>query len=668
MDMDVISQEVIRNGLINISREMGNIMGRTCYSSILNEGKDYSCAIFDSEGNLAAEAEFVLVHLAAMHYAVKACVDKFGKENFAPGDIVMHNDPYLGGSHLPDITMIRPIFIEGKIIAFVANRAHYPDVGGWSPGSFSGEASEIFHEGFIIPPLKLYRNDVLDEQILELFAANVRAPHRIYGDSSAQVASLRIGEKRLNEMVERHGVEKITSGIKYVMDYSEKLMRKRISEVPEGKYKFFDYMDDSGLNTPPVRIVLDLVVRKGELTFDFSGTDPEVECPINAPLAVVCSATFGAAKCILTPDVPLNAGMFRPMKIIAPEGSLLNPTYPHPVAAGNTNTSQRLFDIVMGAFSQCIPHLTAGCHYGANSDLGLGGYDYRFDEPYVLYMMPVGGLGACHNRDGNHAIINFMGNCSNQPVEVFEAMYPYRIGFYHLRENSGAPGTYRGGSATMVQYSPVGHKALASIFTERTKIPPFGICGGLSGAFSKYILRKRSGEERIINSKISRIPFEEGDTFTIMAPGGGSYGNPFQRDPEKIAEDLRDELITPEFAKTYYGVIIDKKTGKIDKVKTRKYRQNYSPYYLVKVGKITHDKASDRNIIFGGTYAKKIGIEEGSLIELHGKFVPVRGWARISAEVKEQEIHIPQIFVEVLSIDEGDTLKLVILSKKRSME
>lgn len=667
MELDVITREVIRNGLINISREMGSIMGRTCYSSILNEGKDYSCAIFDSEGNLAAEAEFVLVHLAAMHFSVKACVDKFGKENFAPGDVVMHNDPYLGGSHLPDVTMIRPIFIEGKLIAFVANRAHYPDVGGWAPGSFSGESTEIFHEGFIIPPVKLYRNDVLDEQILELFAANVRAPHRIYGDSSAQIASLRLGEKRLYEMIERYGVEKITSGIKYVMDYSEKIMRKRISEVPEGKYKFFDYMDDSGLNTPPVRIVLDLTVRKNELVFDYSETDPEVECPINAPLAVVCSATFGAAKCILTPDVPLNAGMFRPMKIITPKGSLLNPTYPHPVAAGNTNTSQRLFDIVVGALTQCIPHLTAGCHYGANSDLGLGGYNYRFDEPYVLYMMPVGGLGACHNRDGNHATINFMGNCSNQPVEVFEAMYPYRIGFYHLRENSAGPGTYRGGCATMVQYSPVGHKALASIFTERTKIPPFGICGGLSGAPATYVLRKKSGEERIINTKISRIPLEEGDTFTIMAPGGGSYGNPFRRDLEKIAEDLRDELITPEFAKTYYGVIIDKKTGKIDKVKTRKHRENRSLYYSVKVGKITRDKASDRSIIFGGAHAQKIGIEEGSLVELHGKLVPVRGWAKISTKVKEREIHIPQIFAEVLSVDEGDTLKVVVLSKKKSM-
>lgn len=669
MELDVITREVIRNGLINISREMGSIMARTSYSSILNEGKDYSCAIFDNEGNLAAEAEFVLVHLAAMHFSVKACVDKFRKENFAPGDVVMHNDPYLGGSHLPDVTMIRPIFAEGELIAFVANRAHYPDVGGWAPGGFSGEATEIFHEGFIIPPIKLYRNDVLDEQILELFAANVRAPHRIYGDSSAQIASLRLGEKRLYEMIERYGVEKLTSGIKYVMDYSEKMMRKRISEVPEGKYKFFDYMDDSGINTPPVRIILQLTVEGDELIFDYSDTDPEVECPINAPLAVVCSATFGAAKCILTPDVPLNAGMFRPMKIITPEGTLLNPIYPLPVAAGNTETSQRLFDIVLGAFSQCVPRLVAGCHYGNNSDMGLGGYNHYFNEPYVLYVMPVGGLGACCNRDGNHAIIDWMGNCSNQPVEIFEAMYPYKIGLYHLRKNSGGPGTYRGGHAAMVQYSPVGHKAILSIFAERTKISPFGICGGLSGIPAKYVLRKKSGKERVINTKVSRIPFEEGDTFTIMCPGGGGYGNPFCRDLEGIAEDLKDELITPEFARTYHGVILDEKTGEIDRTKTEEYRKSHSPYHPVKIGEVIREHANGRSILFSKAHAEKIGTQQKSLIELHNECTraPARGWVKISPKVEGEEIHIPQLFAEVLGVKRGDTLNLVMLSKTESM-
>ncbi len=388
-----------------------------------------------------------------MHFAVKSCVEAFSRENFQPGDIVLHNAPYLGGSHLPDVNMIRPLFVDRRLIAFVANRAHYPDIGGMAPGSFAGEAEEIFHEGVIIPPLKLYRNDILDEQLLKFFATNVRAPKRIYADSAAQVASLRIGEERMQELISKHGVDKVVAGIDHLINYGEEIMRNRINQIHDGTYRYFDYMDDSGEDTPAVRIVLTMTVKDDEIILDFTGTDPQVKCLINAPYAVTCSATYDAAKCILAPDAPLNTGMYRPMKVIAPEGSLLNPVYPLPVAAGNTNTSQRILGIVLGAMVQAVPDLVEACEYGANSDIGIGGNNPRTGDPFVLYMMLVGGMEARSNKDGNSAIINSMGNCSNQPAEVWEAMHPFRVNRWELRQDSARTGKWRGGMGILLSIS-----------------------------------------------------------------------------------------------------------------------------------------------------------------------------------------------------------------------
>ena len=662
MSLDLITREVLKNVLVNITREMVSSISRTSCSSVLNEGKDFSCAIFDANGDLSAEAEFVLVHLACMHFSVKACVEAFGKESFKPGDIVLHNNPYLGGSHLPDVNMIRPVFADGELIAFVANRAHYPDMGGLAPGSFAGEAEEIFHEGVIIPPLKLYRDDILDEQLLTFFASNVRAPKRIYADSAAQVASLRIGEERLLELVAKYGIETVGAGIDYLMDYGEEIMRSRIRSVPDGTYRYFDYMDDSGEGTDPVRIALTMTVKDDEMVFDFTGTDPQVKCPINAPYAVTCSATYGATKCILAPDAPLNAGMFRPMKVIAPEGSLLNPTYPHPVAAGNTQTSQRAFGVVMGAMAQAIPEKVEAGEYGNNSDIGLGGQNPRTDDPFVLYMMPVGGLGARPNKDGNSAVINYMGNCSNQPAEVWEAMYPFHVNRWELTPDSAGAGRWRGGFGYVVEYEAIGHDTLLSVFTERVKIPPFGLNEGLAASPGRYELR-RDGEIRYIDTKLSRLDLPQGASISVYTPGGGGYGHPYEREPERVLEDVKDGLISRQQALAAYGVVI-KDTDQLDLKATAEHRNTVRLYEEVQVEKIidSEEYGPDRTIGVSPELAKQLGLTEGQLVEVTNGSIPLRGWVQVNSDLATQDVAIPALFATVLGLEVGAGIKLRSLS------
>lgn len=657
--LDLVSQEILKNVLVNITREMGGIMARTSYSAILNEGKDYSCAIFDAKGDLSAEAEFVLVHLACMHFSVKACVDDFGAENFDPGDIVLHNDPYLGGSHLPDINMIRPIHVDGELIAFAANRAHYPDVGGIAPGSFAGEAEEILHEGVRIPPMKLYKKDQLDEQLLRLWSANVRAPKRIYADSAAQVASIRIGERRILELVEQEGVDNVKAGIEYIKDYAEKLMRSRIQKIPDGVYRYFDYMDDSGVDTDPVRIECAMIVEDDQLTFDFEGTEAQVKCPINAPYAVTSSAAFGAAKCILAPDGPLNAGTYRALKLLAPEGTLVNAQHPAPVAAGNTNTSQRIFGIILGCMAQAAPELVEASEYGANSDIGLGGTNPRNGDPYVLYMMPVGGMGARPKSDGNTAVINSMGNCSNQPAEVWETMYPFRVNHWRLRTDSAGAGEFRGGSGYEVQYESLDEEALLSIFTERVHIPPFGVFEGLPSKNGRYILdRPKQGSEEL-KTKLSRLDFPAGSTFTSFTAGGGGYGHPFQRDPESVHQDYIEGFISQEHAAETYGVVIDEH-GDLDLQRTATIRENNSLYVDVEIANVIDldEDATGRVVRMNQDLAHSIGCKTGDLVQLSQGVVPLRGWIKIDEGLSDQEVAIPQTFSRVLGWKRGSRVQL----------
>lgn len=651
-DLDPITREIVGNALISISREMGLVMKRTSYSSILNEGRDFSCAIFDSKGNLSATAEFVMVHLGAMGASVEAALDEIKIENFEAGDIAVLNDPYKGGSHIPDVTMVRPVFFDGDLIAFVGNRAHYPDVGGMAPGSFAGDSTEIFQEGLIIPPLLLFKKDEPDEKLFKLIFNNVRSPRRWKGDSSAQVASLRIGERRLLELMKKWGKDTVVQSMQGLIDQSYELTKSRIKELPDGEYKFFDFMDDRGPDGNLVKFSLNMRVQEDRLIFDFTGTDRQIERPINCPIAVTRASVYAATKSVIAPEAIVNAGFFNALEFVTEKGTLADAVYPAPVCGGNTNSSQRILDLVLACFAYIYPDRIIGAEYAANSDCTLGGYDRRYDESYVIYLMPVGGIGARATKDGIDALINYVGNVSNQPIEVFEHVLPFRYSAYSLRNDSGGAGKYRGGLGEILEFSPVDNVCTMSIFAERVQVPPFGVFGGNSAAPARYIVSNSNGRKQSVEYKTSRIRLVDGDTFTILTPGGGGYGNPLDRKPESVLEDYIDEKISIEEAEEKYGVKIDPLSDEIDYKETEKIRKNRSNYIELTIKDVIRD---GYKAVLSDFYRNN-GFDEQDLVEISTGIVPLRGWVTFCGELKKDEILLSKIYVDTLNIQKGQRI------------
>jgi N-methylhydantoinase B/oxoprolinase/acetone carboxylase alpha subunit len=650
--LDPITREIVGNALISISREMGLVMKRTSYSSILNEGRDFSCAIFDAQGNLSATAEFVMVHLGAMGASVEAALEEIGIEDLEPGDIAVLNDPYKGGSHIPDVTMVRPVFSDGELIAFVGNRAHYPDVGGMAPGSFAGDSTEIFQEGLIIPPLVLFKKDKPDEKLFKLIFNNVRSPRRWKGDSSAQVASLRIGEKRLLELMKKWGKDTVVQSMRGLIDQSYELTKSRVRELPDGEYKFFDFMDDFGPDGNLVKFYLNMKVRGDRLIFDFTGTDKQIERPINCPIAVTRASVYAATKSVIAPEAIVNAGFFNALEFVTERGTLADAVYPAPVCGGNTNSSQRILDLVLACFAYIYPDRIIGAEYAANSDCTLGGYDKRYDESYVIYLMPVGGIGARATKDGVDGLINYVGNVSNQPIEVFEHVLPFRYSAYSLRNGSGGAGKYRGGLGEILEFSPVENICTMSIFAERVQVPPFGVFGGNSAAAARYIVNNSNGVKQFVEYKTSRIRLVEGDTFTILTPGGGGYGSPLERKPESVLEDCIDEKISIQEAEEKYGVKIDPLSVEIDFKETEKVRKTRSNYIELKIKDVIQD---GYRVVLSDSYRNN-GFDDDDLVEISTGIVPLRGWVAFREGLREEETLLSRIFLYTLNIQKGEKI------------
>jgi N-methylhydantoinase B len=653
-ELDPITREIVGNALISTTREMGSVMARTCYSSILNEGKDFSCAIFDAIGNLSATAEFIMVHLGAMGASVEAALEEIGIDNFEPGDIAILNDPYKGGSHIPDVTMVRPVFYESQLIAFVGNRAHYPDVGGMAPGSFAGDSTEIFQEGLIIPPLILFKKDKPDDKLFKLIFNNVRSPRRWKGDSSAQVASLRIGEKRILELVKKWEKVTVVQSMQGLIDQSYELTKARIKQIPDGEYKFFDFMDDFGLDGNLVKFFLNMKAIDDRLIFDFTGTDVQIERPINCPIAVTKASVFAACKSVIAPEAVVNAGFFNALEFVTEKGTLADAQFPAPVCGGNTNSSQRILDMVLACFTYIYPERIIGAEYAANSDCTLGGFDKRYNESYVIYLMPVGGIGARSGKDGVDGMINYVGNVSNQPIEVFEHVLPFRYSAYTLRNGSGGAGKFRGGLGEILEFTPIDNICTMSIFAERVQVPPFGVFHGASASPARYIIKYADGTRNYVEYKTSRIRLKEGDWFTILSPGGGGYGNPMEREPRLVIEDFLDDKISMDDAREKYGVVIDPDSATINLDETEKLRKHRKPHYE---NTVKGSSGGGYSVVLPELY-KDHGFNEGDLVEVTTGIVPLRGWVTFSKDLKLKEILLSHIYLETLNIKRGDKVYL----------
>ena len=524
--VDPISLEVFKNLFISVCEEMGVALQRTSYSPNIKERRDFSCALFEPTSQMVAQAAHVPVHLGAMPASVKAAIDTFAG-SFRPGDVIILNDPYLGGTHLPDITFVAPVFVhengERRLAGFIANRGHHADVGGMTPGSLP-LSTELYQEGTIIPPMKLARSGRLNTEVVQLICRNSRTPDERKGDLAAQFASIRVGEQRLKEIVERYNLETVHEHMEALLDYAERLTKAAIDRIPDGTYKYMDYMDDDGLSDQPVPIAVSITIKGEHMTVDFEGTSAQRPGCINAPFAVTVSAVLYVVHCVTGASVPANEGCLRPVKILAPNASLLNPEPQHGVAGGNVETSQRICDVLLAAMAQAIPQLIPASSQGTMNNLLIGGHDPIRNKPFVYYETIAGGMGARPTKDGVSGIHTHMTNTMNTPIEAMEFVFPLRLQRYAIRHGSGGAGKFKGGDGVVRDVEFLS-RSRVTVLSERRRFAPYGLQGGHPGEKGENALL-RGGYEEIKLSGKEVLDVEPGDVLSIRTPGGGGWGKP----------------------------------------------------------------------------------------------------------------------------------------------
>lgn len=519
---DPIRTELIKHRLISIAEEMGVRLQRAAYSPNIKERCDFSCAVFDARGQLVAQAAHIPVHLGAMPLSVQACLRAC---TFAPGDVVIVNDPYRGGSHLPDITMVSPVFTDHEtspaLLGFVANRAHHADVGGMTPGSMP-LSRELYQEGLIIPPLRLVKEGVLNDELWTLLLANVRTPEERAGDLRAQLAANRTGIVRMQALAMQTGCDRFREDMDALLRYSERLTRRLLAALPEGSYHFADAMDDDGIDDDPARIAVTLRVQQGAAVVDFTGTSPQRQGCINAVYPITLSATAYVFRCVLGLDAPANEGCMAPITVHAPEGSLVNATPPAAVVGGNVETAQRIVDVLLGAFAQVCPDRIPAASQGTMNNVTVGGWDPFRHRAFAYYETIGGGAGASPTQSGASAIQTHMTNTMNTPVEALEYAYPFRVRRSAVRRGSGGAGRYRGGDG--IERELEFHcPATVTILSDRRKFAPYGLAGGSPGAVGSNLLKKADSSMYSLPSKC-HVQVATGDALRIETPGGGGFG------------------------------------------------------------------------------------------------------------------------------------------------
>jgi N-methylhydantoinase B len=560
MRRDPIELEIFKNLYHSIAEEMGAALRRTAFSPNIKERRDYSCAVFDSAGEAIAMGDHIPVHLGSMPMSVRAAIDACaeGDGPMQPGDIVMLNDPFRGGTHLPDITLVAPVYIarlavahvaagdspakarEQKSVAanspdfYVASRAHHADVGGTYPGSM-GLCREIYQEGIRIPPVKLMQRGKMNADVLALLLNNVRTPEEREGDLGAQIAACHTGAERLREVCSRYGVARASRAAADLQDYSEELMRAFLQRVPRGEYRAEDFLDGDGLTDHPVKIavtikvwdrVSDPVARRRRalpvVTVDFTGSDPQAEGSINAVAAITYSACFYVFRCLLTEDVPAAAGLMRAIQVIAPERTIVNARPPAAVAGGNVETSQRIVDTVLRALAQALPDRIPAAASGTMNNLTIGGSDSSTSEPFAYYETIAGGMGARPGKPGVSGVHTHMTNSLNTPAEALEYAYPLRVQKYSLRPGSGGRGKFAGGDG-IIREIEVLTDCEVTLLADRRSRGPWGLSGGADGAPGKTFITRHDGSVEPMPAKFS-TRLGKGERITIETPGGGGWG------------------------------------------------------------------------------------------------------------------------------------------------
>jgi N-methylhydantoinase B len=549
--------EVVKNALYSAAEEMKIVLAKTAYSPLLKVAGDYSCGIFDVDGNMVAQGPDLPIHLGSMPDAVRAVVRAF--PDVVPGDVFIHNDPYDGGSHLPDVNVVAPAFHAGRLLGFGCVRAHWPDIGSATPGSY-GAVTEIYGEGLRLPPIRLYRDGKPDPAVEAIIFANVRTPVERLGDLRAQVAANYRAAQRLSELAIKYGTDTLLDIMREVLDYSETMMRAALRALPDGEAEFTDIFDGDGVIGPgetedeTFRVCIRVTKRGDTITADFTGSDPAVAGPMNAPLTVTASGVFCALKMIADPKslIPPNSGCWRPVTVTAPPGSVVNAQHPSPVVYANHEMSHRVADMVMAALFAITPHTVMAGSQGTSAVITFGGVDYRSGDRYVSYESVKGGFGARPVKDGINAVASTVSNMSNTPIEILEMSFPLRVEEYSLIPDSGGAGTYRGGLGVRRVWRVLENQAHAAVCCERTVTPPFGLNGGLAGAPARLELIAPHSNARKLNSKGAFLA-PAGSLVVVEAPGSGGYGPPSERNKAALSDDLLDGYVSAAEARRAYG-------------------------------------------------------------------------------------------------------------------
>jgi N-methylhydantoinase B len=568
MKVDPIKFEVIRNGLLEATEEMAAALRRSAYSTNIKTRCDFSCCFFDRGLRPIAQAFTQPNHLGSMVETVRQAVLEYGVENLGPGDHLVTNYPYPGGAHLNDIVVIAPFHYQGEVYGYLANLAHHVDVGGGAPASV-GAFREVYQEGVIIPPVKLVRAGKIVDDVFRLVIAQIRSKRETAGDFRAQFAANNTGVRRLTVLLDRYGPEKVSFYMDELVTYTDRRTRAELAKLPKGEYRADGYVDNDGFTDEPVHLVVRVVIDADGVLFDFTGSDPQRRAPVNSTYAQTYSAAAYVLKCITDPDLPVNEGFYRHVRMVAPEGTVVNSVHPFPVVAG-WETQARLTDVVVKALAQALPDRVAAGTKAMICHAGFGGADPRKDEYYCYLETVSGGYGGRAESDGPDAVQAHGQNTENAPVEETEINYPVRILRYELVEDSEGPGRHRGGLGVRRDYQFDDHEVTFTILADRDRWGPWGLFGGQDGRKAYYIVNP-DGESRQLISKTT-LDVKPGDIVSFQTCGGGGWGPPEERDPALVLRDVREAKVSPERARAAYKVAVDPGTWTVDETETERLR------------------------------------------------------------------------------------------------
>jgi N-methylhydantoinase B len=659
--LDPITLEVLTQALVSTVREMRATVSRTASSVAIYDAKDYSCGLFAPDSQVVAQSEDIGSHVVPLPWTVRSAMEKIGKD-LAPGDAILANDPYAGGTHLNDVTIIFPVFRENRLIFFPAVRAHWADVGGMVPGSMSGKATEIYQEGIRIPPIKILQGGQVNEAALDLLLANMRVPEERLGDFQASLSACRVAEKRIHEICGRYGVDTLLEAVRCDLDRAEARMRACITALPDGTYHYEDYLETYiGGHFEPLLLPLALTISGDAMTADFTGASAQVPFPVNSTAAVSAAAVFITMKSVFDPQAPLNQGSFRPIQVITPPGSIVNVQRPAP-AGSHGEIRKRVIATMIGALSQIVPDKVAGDLCRTSFHNLIGGFDVTSGREWVHYEWSAGGNGAFKENDGPSAMasIDWGDLVTVQSTEVIETRLPLIVESSRLCTDSGGAGASRGGLSIQRALRVRVADGRYSLLSDGAVLPAFGVLGGGSGAtVGAWIDREGIIERFDTPGKVAGHPLEQGSQVVIRSAGGGGYDDPLERNPERVALDVSEGYVSPQAAADIYGVVLQS-SGQLDPIASASRRKELRDSRRSLITALDDDvfeagAVSRRRVCrLNPNDAKMLDLAEDEIVELDARnAAPLRAWVRISEGVRAGTLPLDARGVAILKIAAG---------------